>query len=128
MELIAIPTTDETKRVWHEIDNGCKTNDEWEALKRDNHVDAIDFFRKHKNDRENNFIYLEIVGEPTTLEEKIVHRFLLPNLCGKQMECTYEDFSDTFPEDFTEDRTDWYELKEWADGMKYFIQDLFDTI
>ena len=128
MDLIAIPTTVETKRLWHEIDCGLTTNTEWETLKRSNHVNAIEFFRKHKNDRHLDFIYLEIVGNPTTLEEKIVHRFLLPNLCGKQMECTYEDFSDAFPEDFTEGRTDWYHLKEYADDMKYFIQDLFDTI
>ena len=62
-------------------------------------------------------------GKPTNAIEQIVfaETDYLDNL-------SYLSANDNHPEDLIESRTDWESMKDYADGMYYFIQDLIDDI
>lgn len=62
-------------------------------------------------------------GKPTNAIEQIVYAETdyLDNL-------SYLSAKDNHPEDLIESRTDWEDMKDYADGMYYFIQDLMRDI
>lgn len=62
-------------------------------------------------------------GKPTNAIEQIVYAETdyLDNL-------SYQSAKDNYPEDLIESRTDWEDMKDYADGMYYFIQDLMGDI
>lgn len=62
-------------------------------------------------------------GKPTNAIEQIVYAETdyLDNL-------SYLSAKDNHPEDLIESRTDWEDMKDYADGMYYFIQDLMGDI
>lgn len=62
-------------------------------------------------------------GKPTNAIEQIVYAETdyLDNL-------SYLSAKDNYPEDLIESRTDWERMKDYADGMYYFIHDLIKDI
>ena len=95
-----------------------KFKKEWKALVNDpaNHYDPVTFYKEHGNGYE-----IMTDGEPKTIQEKLIQR-----IYGDKP--TYEDMSENFPEDFIESRTSWDDLKDYADDMKYFINELITMI
>ena len=94
---------------------------EWKKLLEDpsNTHDAVEFFKVYGKEPKGYHLILD--GEPTTIQEKLIQR-----IYGNKP--TYEDMSKNFPEDFIEDRTSWDDLKDYADDMKYFINELITMI
>ena len=94
---------------------------EWKTLLDDpsNTHDAVEFFKAYGKEPKGYHLILD--GEPTTIQEKLIQRIYSD-------EPTYEDMSKNFPEDFIECRTSWDDLKDYADDMKYFINELITMI
>ena len=75
----------------------------------------------------NNHIYTDLfsdlrykfIGEPNTLLEKIV-RFVYSG--------SYIDRKRKAPEDFTESRTDWDDMVDYADEMASFIKEIMEDL
>lgn len=71
----------------------------------------------------NNHIYTDLhykfIEEPNTLLEKIV-RFIYSG--------SYIDRKRRAPEDFTESRTDWDEMIDYADEMASFIKEIIEDL
>ena len=79
-----------------------------------------DFFRR---DNHHNKTSYKCFGKPTNAIEQIVfaETDYFDNL-------SYYTMSYSFPEDMIESRTDWDNMKDYADKMCYFINDLIDDI
>lgn len=87
-----------------------------------NHYDALEFFNKYgRKPWEKHMHIEELEGEyPKTIVEHLIDRAYFHS--------GYERYSRSFPEDICESRTDWYEMKDFADNMGYFIDNLIDLI
>lgn len=105
LEIIAIDFNIDNKDKKELIDNSLRYN-------------AVEFFRKHKRPNDKEII---LVGEATTIEEKLVK-------CFYEKKPEYPIVSYFLPEEFIETRTSFETMKAYADEMKYFIEDLLRTI
>lgn len=117
MEIIAIEMTDTNKKYYWEQNKKYKK--EWnELVKNAPRHNAVNFYKEFKSAKGKHII---VVGEPKTIEEKLVKGFY-------EQKPSYISSSRAFPEDFVEDRTSFEDMIEYADEMKYFIEDLLDMI
>lgn len=126
MKIFALDISNkENLKLYH---NRCDENFEyrpiWIDIKNDpkNHYDALEFFKKYgRNPCEKHMYIEELEGEhPKTIVEHLINRVYF---CSG-----YESYSRSFPEDMCEERTDWYDMKEFADNMGYFINNLISLI
>ena len=117
-------------KEWDKIRNSKLKSKEREKLfneyilKNGEQVTLQDYF--NDNDRKKcwrtNVAY-KCFGEPTNSFEKLAYGEI--ESYGNLMFCSmYDDFY----EDFTESRTSWDEMFEYAKGLYYFINDLKDEI
>lgn len=120
MEIIAINLNEGNNKeiYWGK---SKKFKKEWKALVNDpaNHYDPVTFYKEHGKEWKGYKIMTD--GEPTTIQEKLIQRIYSDKP-------TYEGMSEFFPEDFNVYRTSWDDLKDYADDMKYFINELITMI
>lgn len=118
LEIIAIEMVEpNNKYYWGK---NKKYKKEWnELVKNSPRHNAVEYFKKYGKPQKYHLI---LMGMPETIEEKLVEAFYDD---GK---VSYINLSDRMPEDFIESRMDFYELKDYADDMKYFIKDLLNMI
>ena len=110
--------TDANKKYYWERNKKYKK--EWDNAVKNatRYTDAVDFYKTFRSAQGYHII---IEGEAKTVEEKLVKGFY-------EQKPSYISSSSAFPEDFVESRTSFDEMIEYADEMKYFIEDLFDTL
>ena len=117
MEIITIEMTDTNKKYYW--DKSKKYKKEWnELVENAPRHDAVAFYKEFKSAKGKHII---VVGEPKTIEEKLIKGFY-------EKKPNYISYSDSFPEDFVEGRTSFDNMVEYADEMKYFIEDLLNMI
>lgn len=63
------------------------------------------------------------VGKPTNLLERLAFSEM-----DYDSNLSYINMSQSFPEDFIESRTSYEDMIDYADGLKYFIEELKDEI
>lgn len=119
MEIIAIEKTNEIYKGYFWSGESKKYEKEWnELVENAPRYDAVAFYKEFKSAKDKHII---IIGEPKTIEEKLIEGYY-------EQRPRYISFSNSFPEDFIEGRTSFDDMIEYADEMKYFIEDLLDTI
>lgn len=94
---------------------------EWKALTDDpnNQYDPLTFFKE--NGKKPMRYEISTIGEPTTIQEKIIERIYSDK-------SKYEDMFNLCSEDLIESRTSYDELKNYADDMAHFIESLINMI
>ena len=76
--------------------------------------------------RESDFtkdVCYRCIGKPTNLLERLAFSEM-----DYDSDLSYINMSDSFPEDFIESRTSYEDMINYADGLKYFIEELKDEI
>ena len=120
MKVVAIDISNEQNRKYY---NGRHKpyKKEWKALVNDpsNQYDPVEYFHEY-GDGKGNCVTLTI-GEANTIQEIILQRYYSDKV-------KYESFSSNFPEDFIPSRIGYEDLKDMADDMKWFINDLLGMI
>lgn len=116
MEIVAIKMNETNRKYYWDK----KYKKEWDELVNNApRYDAVEYFKKYKKPKGYEII---IFGRPETIEEKLVEAFYDSD------KLTYISASDSFPEDFVEERTSFDTMISYADEMKYFIEGLLDMI
>lgn len=117
LEIIAIEMTDTNKEYYW--GKSKKYKKEWnELVNNAPRHNAVAFYKEFKSAKDKHII---VVGEAKTIEEKLVKGFY-------EQKPSYISSSNSFSEDFVEGRTSFDDMVEYADEMKYFIEDLLNTI
>lgn len=117
LEIIAIELNETNKEYWW--GKSDKYKKEWKELVDNSpRHNAVDFFKENKRPNNKEII---LVGEATTVEEKLVK-------CFYEKKPEYPIVSYLLPEELIETRTSFETMKSYADEMKYFIEDLIRTI
>ena len=120
------PHTEEWSGFINSLGNNCKGDERDKAItayieKTGKEVSPTEFLKNRHvyTDSFGEFRY-RFIGEPNTPLEKLV-RFVYsgPN---------YINMKRKFPEDFTEIRTDWDDMANYADEMADFIKDLMEDM
>lgn len=113
---------------WHDFINSltCKGADRENAIYK--HIEEIGTEISATEYWDNRYKYrswnseqkVAFIGDPLTALEKII-KFVDDS-------SSYCHMTESFPEDFTESRTDWYAMQNYADEMSSFIKDLADDL
>lgn len=117
----------ETKE-WQDILNSTNSYKERDKLldelikKNGNEVTVQEYFSDGKRisrySCDSKYLY-KCFGKPSNLFERLAFSEI-----DFDNDLCYFDLKKYHPEDLTESRTDWEELKDYADGMYYFIEAL----
>lgn len=117
----------ETKE-WRDIVNSTDSYKERDKLldelikKNGNEVTVQEYFSDGKRisrySSNSKYLY-KCFGKPSNLFERLAFSEI-----DFDNDLCYFDLKKYHPEDLTESRTDWEELKDYADGMYYFIEAL----
>lgn len=136
MKIIKVPITEENKELyrnrcegyvgktaWEDLLSSCECltsgefwKNEWEEYER------LKYSWNYKDAEKLKYWFI-IDGEPNSIADELVKLKL-----GENDECRYPWAVEHHPEDLSESRTDWEEMKDYADEMYYFIHRLYDYI
>lgn len=124
--IIYDPHTEEWSGFINSLDSNCRGEERDKAItayieKTGKEVSPTEFLKNRHvyTDSFGEFRY-RFIGEPNTPLEKLV-RFIYSG-------SNYINMKRKFPEDFTESRTDWDDMVNYADEMACFIEELMEDM
>lgn len=86
-------------------------------------VSIKDYFNDYSRSRWNKDYSYRCEGEPENCVERLAYGEI-----EHDNDLSYCNTKENFPEDLIESRTDWDEMKSYADGLAYFIDSLKSEI
>lgn len=91
-----------------------------ELINHPNNVhDAIEYYKQYGSKDRPGFVLVKI-DDPKTIIEHLIDRVYFDH--------GYENYRNSFPEDMTESRTDWDDMKSYADELANFVDTLTNLL